>query len=113
MSVPQPSVLLPNPGPDPAFSLVTVRNQRGLVFKGRGIESYCFVPWDCIRVAADMRLSIDEIRYFRSGWSIRNMRAVNGESGGILLFPEADRLVSDLAAPAARQFLRRISGHAA
>lgn len=114
MKMSEPAALLRNEGSDLVFALVRVRDQCGMVFKGRGIDSYCFVPRECVYSSGPGRVAIDEIRYFLSGWSIRNMRAAKGgESTGCLLFPEPDHLVSDLEAPAARQFLRRIAGEPA
>jgi hypothetical protein len=85
----------------------------GYLFKSDDPASFCFVPEECVFLGADGSVQIDEIKYFTSGWSVRNMRSGDSESGGSFLFPQADKLVRELTAPAVQKFLERISGHPA
>lgn len=89
---------------------VTINRQEGVVFRSVDLKSYCFVPSDCVAVDAEGRVSVDELRYVLSGWSVRNLRASSGESGGSHLFPQPAQVVSDFSAPGFREFLHRIAG---
>ena len=91
-------------------STVTVAGQSGYLFESGNVGSYCFVPQDCVHVADDGRIIIDEVRYFRSGWALRNMRCAPTESPGTFLFPDSNRMVSDFGPALLKQFLATAAG---
>lgn len=98
-------------------STITINGETGYLFRGLAPESFCFVPEQYVRVqpgeseptVGRVRMVIDEIKYFLSGWSVRNMRAAYSEPGGSHLFPDVNHPVGDLETPEVEEFLRRVT----
>lgn len=97
---------------------ITINGETGYLFRGLAPESFCFVPEQYVNVqsgetgsapAGRMRVAIDEIKYFLSGWSVRNMRAAYSEPGGAHLFPDVNYPVGDFETPEVEEFLRRVT----
>jgi len=89
---------------------VTARGQVGYIFHSDGSDAaLSFVPADCVYLTLDGQVGVNEMAYFASGWGIRNRRYSESETGGKFVFPDADRIVTDLEHPAVRLFLRRVS----
>ena len=102
------SPLRENPGFAPA--LVTVQGAAGFVFQAPDETSFCFVPEDCVFLSNQARIEIDGIRYVRSGWCVRNMRYVDHESGSSYLFPDPEKLVSEVTTTAVKNFPHQVAG---
>lgn len=98
-------------------STITINGETGYLFRGLAPESFCFVPEQYVKVqpgesgatAGRVRMGIDEIKYFLSGWSVRNMRAAYSEPGGSHLFPDVNYPVGNFEAPEVEEFLRRVA----
>ncbi len=90
---------------------ITVDGQVGYLFEGEKLGSYCFVPQDQVRFADDGNAVIDEIRYFKSGWALRNMRSTASDSAGTYLFPNPGRLISNVDSAGPRRFLSAVTTH--
>jgi len=105
------SPIAPLPPFDPRLPLATVvaRGQTGYLFLSADGTFTCFVPADCIFRTEDGQLGVDDIKYFLSGWGIRNLQMSDLEVDGAFVFPSADRLIEDLETPAAQRYLRRIA----
>jgi hypothetical protein len=63
-----------------------------------------------VDIADDGGVRINEADYFRSGWAIRNMHGTPIECAGRFLFPNPDRMVTDLSPDPIRAFLVRMAG---
>jgi hypothetical protein len=92
---------------------IILAGQEGYLFEGKAVGTYCFVPRDQVRFTDDGNVGIDEVRYFSSGWALRNMRATPVESAGTYLFPKSDRLISNLSFLPVRQFLSALVARSA
>ena len=90
-------------------SKVKVKDQAGYIFISSAGESPCFVPEDCVMINEAGRVSVDELKYFCSGWSVRNGRWSDADSGATFLFPEQSRLVHNCESPQVQKFLTRIA----
>lgn len=91
---------------------ITIGGRPGSLFEGEALQTFCFVPSDCISAEGD-NVHILEGDYVRSGWDVRNMR-FNDAGEGQHLFPNTRRPVSDFESEKVRVFLHRIeSVHAA
>ncbi len=100
-------------------STITINGETGYLFRALAPESFCFVPEQYVKVQPDdgaasnapsrMRMAIDEIKYFLSGWSVRNMRATYSEPGGSHLFPDVNYPVGNFESPEVEEFLRRVT----
>gem|GEM_PF-3356040 len=97
------------PGAFSSTAQVTVGRQRGYIFHSTGQTGYCFVPADCVYPTGAGHQGVDEIRYFLSGWSVRNMRAGNLDADGDFLFPDISHPVTEVDAPAVSAFRQRIA----
>ena len=105
------SSIAPLPAFDPRLPPATVvaRGQTGYLFRSADQVFICFVPADCLFRTEDGQLGVDDIKYFLSGWGIRNLQMSDIEADGAFVFPDPDRLIEDLEAPASRRYLRRIA----
>ena len=86
--------------------IVSVDGHRGLVFEGEIPEAYCFVPEECVTIDAS-GVHVDEIKYIRSGWDVRNMR-FSETADGQRLFPKMPYAIADLDAESVERFVERI-----
>jgi hypothetical protein len=100
-------------------STITINGETGYLFRGLAPESFCFVPEQYVKVQPDdpgsaghagrLQMAIDEISYFLSGWSVRNMRAAYSEPGGAHLFPDVNYPIGNFEAPEVEEFVRRVT----
>jgi hypothetical protein len=93
----------------PMNPTITVNGEIGYIFAGTLPDTYCFVPDHYVAITDDGRVTVDEIQYFVSGWSVRNMRAAYSEPGGSHLFPDQNDLIRDFKSPEVEQFLSRVT----
>ena len=87
---------------------VTICGEVGCLFEGDAAGSLCFVPETCVQPSPGGRVVIDEARYFRSRWAHRNLRCAD-DAAGVVLFPRADRPITDLHLARVERFLQRVA----
>ena len=95
----------------PVNPTIIVDGQVGYLFEAEKFGSICFVPKDQVLFSADGIAVIDEVRYFQSGWALRNMRSTSIDSAGTYLFPNPGRLISDFSSARTKSFLSALASH--
>ena len=90
---------------------IILAGQEAYLFEGTGVGTYCFVLQDQVCFSDNGKVIIDEVRYFKSGWALRNMRCTPIESAGTFLFSKPDRLISNFSPVPLSHFLSRLAAH--
>jgi len=89
-------------------TILTIGSEAGYLFEGTQPGSLAFVPEACIVYVSKGGLHVDELKYVQSGWDIKNMRFNTVEISGNRLFPDTNRLVTNLREAAPKHFIERL-----
>jgi hypothetical protein len=92
---------------------ITIGREQGWIFRGEVGELFCFVPLHCVWIADDGTIRVDQLEYYRSGWSTRNVRLADPAHDGSHAFPDESRPPVDPADDDVRAFIRHAKALAA
>ena len=85
---------------------IQIGKASGFVFHGEFADTFAFIPDECVILQGD-DISLDEQKYFVSGWARKNLLLNTAETLGSRLFPL--RPVWSKDTPGVTEFLKRLS----
>ncbi len=85
---------------------IAIGREQGWIFHGEVGDLFCFVPSHCVWIADDGTIRVNQLEYFRSGWSTRNVRLADPAHDGSHAFPDESRPLADPERDDVRAFIR-------
>ena len=89
-------------------TILTIGEEKGILFEGTQPGSLVFVPVACITYSSSGKPRVDALAYIQSGWDVKNMRFNTGETSGNRLFPNTNKLVNNIRETAPIRFIERL-----
>jgi hypothetical protein len=91
-----------------AIELV-VNGEAGFLFEAEVSEALVFVPISCVELLPSGKYLIDQTQCFLSGWAHKSMRFSNTEDNFDLVFPVAERPVTNRNDQRVKMLIKRLS----
>lgn len=78
---------------------ITVGAVIGYLFAGDGLDILCFVPETLVSFGSAGEAIVDQTHYVTTGWSQRNVRGSDSDTGVMHVFPDGRRLIDHRSVP--------------